>query len=361
MGSLYKRGKTWWIKVYRPGIGPHRFSTETQDRKAAQAMLRIIDGDMARGLIGAAPGTARFSRLAQLVLDDYKLNGKKTCRDVEARLRLHILPVLENVKAVQINPAMLRSYAANRQKEGAANGTINREFAVIRRAMTLGWESNLIPQVPKFPMLTEAPPRQGFFGDWDLEALCRHLRPYLVPFVRFGYLTGWRTSEISGLEWRSVDWEREEIRLGAGETKNGHPRTFPIGPGLREIFEERRAATDELATTGELISRVFWYEHRRKICPVGDFRANWNTACQKAGLPGRIFHDLRRSAVRNMVRNGIPERVAMSLCGHLTRAVFDRYNIVSTGDLELARTRIGHRSGHNAEAPSPEHYGIKGV
>jgi integrase len=66
----------------------------------------------------------------------------------------------------------------------------------------------------------------------------------------------------------------------------------------------------------------------------------WNHARVAAGCPGRIPHDCRRTAVRNLVRAGVPERVAMQLTGHLTRAVFERYNIVSAGDLREAAQRL---------------------
>jgi integrase len=66
----------------------------------------------------------------------------------------------------------------------------------------------------------------------------------------------------------------------------------------------------------------------------------WRNAVKEIGLEGKIPHDFRRTAVRNLVRVGVPERVAMAICGHKTRAIFDRYNIVSPGDLTEAARRI---------------------
>ena len=74
--------------------------------------------------------------------------------------------------------------------------------------------------------------------------------------------------------------------------------------------------------------------------PIKSFIKVWRAACLAAGQPGKIPHDFRRTAVRNLVRSGVPERVAMKLTGHKTRSVFERYNIVSDGDLADAARKL---------------------
>ena len=133
---------------------------------------------------------------------------------------------------------------------------------------------------------------------------------------------------------------------GQGRDEHLLPRTnAPITTELRELLERRLDARKRLEHDGVICRWVFFRmraQERRGPKQPKPIRASgkaWKTACRKAGCPARIPHDFRRTAVRNMVRAGIPERVAM-LTGHKTRSVFERYNIVSEGDLRDACKRL---------------------
>ncbi len=125
--------------------------------------------------------------------------------------------------------------------------------------------------------------------------------------------------------------------MNPGTTKNDEGRVFPFTQELRGLLMQQKEETERLQRQKDML--IPWVFHREGK-KVGDFRKSWETACKKAGVPGRIPHDFRRTAVRNLVRAGVPERVAMQMTGHKTRSVFERYNIVSEGDLDAAAKRL---------------------
>ena len=169
------------------------------------------------------------------------------------------------------------------------------------------------------------------------------------PAVTFLSLTGWRLGEMLALEWRQVDRTARTIRLEPGTTKNAEGRTFPYDglPALRDVIDERAREAARLKREGRICPFVFhedgrpWIEGGRASRA---FRPAWMAATKAAGCPGRLVHDFRRTAVRNLVRAGVPEKTAMMLTGHRTRSVFDRYDIVNEADLRGAVARLAGRS-----------------
>ena len=139
------------------------------------------------------------------------------------------------------------------------------------------------------------------------------------------------------LQWRQVDLKIGRVVLDPGTTKNDDARIFPFTNELREVLENQWEITRSLQQERGIVCPWVFHRDGKRI---KNFYAAWQTACKKAGVPGRIPHDFRRTAVRNLVRAGIPERVAMQMTGHKTRSVFERYNIVSEGDLDAAAKRL---------------------
>ena len=160
----------------------------------------------------------------------------------------------------------------------------------------------------------------------------------MAAVVSFCDITGWRIpSEVLTLQWRQVDLAAGIVRLDPGTTKNSEGRVFPMTTALRQLIEQQKAVRDQVKREKSVLCP--WVFHRDGE-PIRRFTKAWKSTCSAAGCPGRIPHDLRRTAVRNLVRAGVPERVAMQMTGHKTRSVFERYNIVSDGDLTLAVKRL---------------------
>jgi integrase len=189
-------------------------------------------------------------------------------------------------------------------------------------------QARRLSHAPHIEMLEEDNARQGFVEHAEFVSIRQHLPYHLKDAVTFLYLTGWRVSEMRSLEWRDVDFADKVVRLRPENSKNKKPREVPFGlfPELRELFARARE--------NRRLDCRFVFHHGGK--PLRDFRGSWTGACRKAGLGKVLVHDLRRSAVRNLVRAGVPERVAMEITGHKTRAVFERYNIVSANDKDAA-------------------------
>jgi integrase len=307
----------------------------------AERLLALKKGNAERGMPQAPrAGRLTFDQAMVDVVNDYKLHRRRSLSDLERRIALHLMPVFTGWKLAAVTTTALRQYVARRQAENARPATINRELAVVGHAFTLALDAGTLFARPKIPHLSEkGNERRGFFESGAFKAVLRHLPAPLVRLAKFLNATGWRgRSEGQRLQWSWIDFAAGEVRLPAGVSKTQEPRVFPMTRELRQLLIEQRAAVDAIQMAHQrVVPHVFCWEDGR---PIKDWSGAWLTACRKAGVPGRVVHDLRRTAIRRMVRSGIPERVAMQLSGHRTRAVFDRYNIVSEADLTAAADKL---------------------
>ena len=340
MGCVYRRknSKKYWIKYSRNGKAFHE-SSGSEIKAVAEQLLKRREGEIAQG---KPPGVifdrVTFDELAEDYLTEFRINKKrsitraehsvKTLRAWFGGMKVTQITTTEIRRYVDRRLTEIRRYVDGRLKEGYANATINRELTALKRLLNLGAQCTpaKVAQVPYIPMLKEDNVRQGFFEHEDFQKVMGYLPGYLRPVAFFGYCTGWRKSEILSLTWKQVDLEAGTVRLEPGTTKNKEGRTIFMEPDLLEMMKglyRKRALGCPLV-----------FHHKGHS--IQDYRKAWDAATKKAGIPGMLFHDLRRTAVRNMVRAGIPERVAMAISGHKTRAVFDRYNITSLEDLRVA-------------------------
>jgi integrase len=237
----------------------------------------------------------------------------------------------------------------DRRQMALPNGTINRELGVLVKMLSLAIEHNKLMRLPVVHNPKESAPREGFFEPAAFEDVRRRLPDDLQVAAAMAYAFGWRTqSEVMTLERRQVDLEGETLRLDPGTTKNDDGRVVYMPPELKRMVA---AQVERVRTLERQLGRVIplLFPHlsgRFKAQRRQDYRKAWATACKDAGVAGKLRHDFRRTAVRTIVNAGVPERVAMKVTGHKTRAVFDRYHIVSPADLrDVARKLAGTLSG----------------
>jgi integrase len=332
MGGIYKRGPVYWIRYSHRGR-KYRESSKSPERAVAVALLKQRLADLHQGRV-AGPSEERvtFADMANDYIADRTLKGIPRSHVQWSRARVAPLRTFfGNMRAVDITTATMREYAKKRLSEGVTAGTVNRDLGVLSRLFTLALQASRLRRRPYIPRLPEGQPRQGFMEHSEYIAVRKNLPTDHQDVLDFGYLTGWRRGEIMSLEWRDVDREGGVIRLRPEMCKTREGRLLVLSSPLRDLIERRwhrRALGCPL---------VF---HRDRYSLEHHFEGPWRRACKAAGVPGRLFHDLRRTAIRNMVRAGIPERVAMQFSGHKTHSIFDRYNIVSEADLRQAAERL---------------------
>jgi integrase len=243
-------------------------------------------------------------------------------------------PEKRGVPVTQITTDAARKFSRERLDLGKSNDTVNGSLRLLRRMLNLAHEDGKIQIVPKIRLLKGNPARKGFLPKEDFDSVLELLPLNLRPLVLFLYYGGVRLGEAAQIEWRQVDLKSAIIRLEEDQTKNSEARTIPIPDVLVDLLGQAAKEGPVFDTT--------------------NLRKEWHKACTAAGLgkliqvegkadpkyTGLIIHDLRRSAIKNLMKAGVNEKVAMKISGHKTRDVFNRYHIVDEQDIVEAMRRV---------------------
>jgi len=341
-----KKVATWWI-VY--SVNGRRIAEKALDasgrastnRADAVRLLKEKLGDAAAGKpVGPQLDRTTVGDLLAMVEADYKANSRSSLDRVEdAGIHLKAFFGAGEGKARDVTSDRVTAFAAHRLAEDAKAATVNYEMAILRRGFRLGARAGKVGMRPEIAMLHVDNARQGFFEPEQYRSVVSHLADYLKPVAAVGYITGWRVkSELLTRQWRHVDFANGWIRLEPGESKNREGRAFPFTPELKAVLEAERERVRAIERRrGCVIPWVFCHADGSRIM---DFRGAWTNACKLAGVPGRLVHDFRRTAVRNLERAGVSRSAAMKMTGHKTDAVYQRYAITDSSMLQEAAVKL---------------------
>ena len=258
LGSFYRRRKRlqdgsavtlphWWIK-YSDGNGRiFRESSRSSKIQEAEKLLKQRIKQIEESLF-AGPKNERIligELLDDLVLD-YRVNGKSLKDFADPIVRCHLRPHFGRMRASTLTTPDVQKYMAERRQAGAANATINRECALLRRAFNLGRRETppKVRFVPYIPKLKEDNVRKGFLEHAQFVDLRHALPDEIKPILTFAYYTGCRREEILSLAWSQVDLGRKIVRLEPGTTKNDEARNLPLVPELFETLSMQKSIRD---------------------------------------------------------------------------------------------------------------------
>ncbi len=345
-----RESPTWWVQYYVPGNAkPIRESAETNDEKEAIAFLRKKMAGIATRIENTQPERVKIGELLDLVEADYKRKQRKSTGDLKSKIKVHLRPEFGGMKAIKLTTQRINGYVAMRKEDGAQNASINRELSVLRRAFNLGLRHDppMVVHVPTFEMLPEDNIREGLV---EHSTYCK-LRDLLPSYARLAlvisYHTGSRRGELLAIKTAGVDFKAGRILLGRKTTKSNRDRFLPIYGDMAAEIQRAIAANDPRCP----------FLVQRDGHAVVDFRKSWATACELAGLPTALFHDLRRTALTNMIAAGLSELEAMEISGHKTRAVFERYVIKTEKRLRQNAAKLEAHLAGKAEQAKEE--GVK--
>jgi integrase len=325
-GTLYRRGRIYYYAHWQDG---RQLKTSTGEERLSEAR-KWRDRYLKRAS-GSDVDKVTCGELLADVLRHVEENGKASTAKVwKLVIDANLSKFFGHVKAAKVTTERMREYREKRIAAGRSDATVNRELSILRTAFNVGRKCSppKVDRLPYFPIVSETGnARQGFLTDEQYAKLRDALPEYLKPLFVTAYFTGVRLGELLAWRWEQMDWEQGFVTLQADETKTGHARAVPILAGeMRDWLQWTLERANGCAF-------VFHHDGER----FKEFRTPWKNACKEAEIPDLKFHDLRRTAVRNMRRAGVPQVVRMRITGHRTDSMERRYNIVDVDDIRTAK------------------------
>jgi integrase len=329
-GTLFKRGDIWYLSYWVNGRQVQKSSRSTNIHDVKRLRDQLL-GKKARGeMINAAAERITCGEL----LDDLIEHAQENVKESTAKIWKWCIggehsALLRKRQSRPANDGNAEALQKNASRRGRSETTCNRELSILRIALNLGRKCTppKVNALPYFPMVREENVRHGFLTDGQYAKLRDVLPDHLKPLFVTAYFTGIRLGELLAWQWDQVDWKQGFVTLNAEQTKTGHGRAVPILKG---------AMRNWLAWARHNANGCAWVFNRIGE-PIKNFRRAWQTACASAGVPDLKFHDLRRTAVRNMRRAGVPKVVRMRITGHRTDSMERCYNIVDVEDIQTAK------------------------
>ena len=236
--GAWQESPHWWVGYYHRAK-EYRENSQSEIEAQALRFLKERVKALGRGQVKPKEEKVTFDAIAADFIRDYEVNAKRSLRSAKLSKR-HLTSFFGLDRAFDITTDRARKYISKRQNEKASNASINRELAALKRMFSLAVQAGTLSSKPYIPRLEENNTRQGFLDHASFITLRNALPDYLKDPVTFLYLTGWRVSEMRGLEWRDVDLDGKFIRLRPELSKNKEARPLPLTDELLELIERAK-------------------------------------------------------------------------------------------------------------------------
>ncbi|MFL6314742.1 MAG: tyrosine-type recombinase/integrase [Terriglobales bacterium] len=361
-GSVYKpeRSQFFWIAFYQNGR-LIRESTKTDVKTKAQSILTKRLQEVNSGNFSPDADKITVAEIYQHVLSDYEKRNRPSLATLKGRwhtdhsghnrkgTRTTLKEFFGHLRCNQVTYSLLERFQLQRLSEGAAAGSINRELNILKVAWKYAMKAGELKTKPVFPTGLKENVRQGFITDDNyvafVDACTETGGLWLRTAFEIAFTLGWRKREIINLRVRNVDLSDRTLRLNPDDTKTDKGRTAPMTEVIFQLVSQccEGKGQDDFVLT------------RSNGEPIRCFRDSWLTVCRKVGKDGTLFHDMRRSAVSNLVKKGVARKVAMSISGHQTESIFNRYAIVETTDQAEALKIVEQKRAQNLQQPVHSH------